>query len=612
MTSLALVIVLLAALMTPLLMAKFKISYLPTAVAEILVGILLGQSGFHLISTTPTLTELSSLGVTVLIFLSGMEIDFELFKKQPTTAKSGVKTPLTPLQLAVGSFTLILLSSLGLASLLAWSGLFTDIGLATILFSTIALGVVIAALKEKELLSQPLGQTILLIAVLGEIVPLISLIIYAALNNPGSKSLWLLSLIFLAAIFLLMRFKTVYHFFERIDKSTTQLDIRLAFFLIITLVSIAEEVGAESILGAFLAGMVMKLLRPREETQDKLTSIGYGFFIPIFFIMTGAKLNIPALLRDPKSLTLIPFFFISFMGAKVLIYFVLKRRFKVTNALAGTFLSSTTITLVLPILTVGLNLKVITTQQSGAFTIAAVISCILGPILFNRFYLPTPEDMPRKRVNFIGANIMTIPIAQQLSKGLYTSELFTNNEQNYQIYHSQANLELLPDLAPATLTDAAVFDTDILVLGYLNNEQNYQLAQQAIQAKVPRIIARFEFKNISDDQYDELKEHGVEIFNTYEANISLLRSLIETPSTLQIIDNTDAGLFEVTVKNRRFTGIQLSNLPFVDQVTISRIYRDKQLIMPHGDTQIHLNDHLILTGNKQAVPAIRRQLETLN
>lgn len=104
MTSLALVIVLLAALMTPLLMAKFKISYLPTAVAEILVGILLGQSGFHLISTTPTLTELSSLGVTVLIFLSGMEIDFELFKKQPATAKSGVKTPLTPLQLAVGSF----------------------------------------------------------------------------------------------------------------------------------------------------------------------------------------------------------------------------------------------------------------------------------------------------------------------------------------------------------------------------------------------------------------------------------------------------------------------------------------------------------------------------
>ncbi|AUX11005.1 potassium transporter [Latilactobacillus sakei] len=612
MTNLALVIVLLAALMTPLLMAKFKMTYLPTAVAEIIVGIILGMSGFHLIVATPTLTELSTLGVTVLIFLSGMEIDFDLFKKQPAPADPQLKVQPSPVKLAVISFAFILLISFGLSGLLAWSGLFKDIGLATILFSTIALGVVIAALKEKELLSQPLGQTILLIAVLGEIIPLVALTVYSALNNPGSKSLWLLSLIFVAAIYLLVRFKGVYHFFARIDKSTTQLDIRLAFFLIITLVSIAEEVGAESILGAFLAGMVMKLLRPREETTDKLTSIGYGFFIPIFFIMTGAKLDLPALLKDPKSLSLIPFFFIGFMLSKAATYWILKRRFKKTNALAGTFLSATTITLVLPILTVGLNLKVITSQQSGAFTLAAILSCILGPIFFNRFYQPTPEDLPRKRVKFIGANIMTIPIAQQLSNGLYTTQLFTDNQSNYEIYHSAADLTLLPDLSEDSLVATGAFDADILILGYLNHEQNYRLAQLALTAKVPRIIARFEAKNILDEKYDHLKEQGVEVFNTYEANISLLRSLIETPSTLQIIDNTDAGLFEVTVQNRRFTGLQISNLPFVDQVTISRIYRDQELIMPHGDTQIHLNDHLILTGNKKAVPAIRRQLETRN
>lgn len=611
MDNLALVIVLLAALMTPLLMAKFKISYLPTAVAEIIVGIVLGTSGFHLISVTPTLNELASLGVTVLIFLSGMEIDFDLFKKQPTPL-NGAKKQLSPLQLASGSFALILLSALCLSLLLAWSGLFSDIGIATILFSTIALGVVIAALKEKELLSQPLGQTILLIAVLGEIVPLIALTVYAALNRPGSKSVWLLSLIFLAAIYLLLRFKKAYQFFARIDKSTTQLDIRLAFFLIITLVSIAEQVGAESILGAFLAGMVMKLLRPREETTDKLTSIGYGFFIPIFFIMTGAKLDLPALLANPKALALIPFFFISFMLAKALVYFVLKRRFKTTNALAGMFLTSTTITLVLPILTVGQNLKVISEQQAGAFTLAAVISCILGPVLFTRFYQPTPEDLPRKRVHFIGANIITIPIAQQLSKGLYDIRLFTDNQKNYRTYNSEANLTLLPHLTQTELTTTGAFEADILVLGYLNHDQNYQLAQMAIQAGVPRIIARFEAKDILNHQYDELTAQGVEIFNTYEANISLLRSLIETPSTLQIIANTDAGLFEVTVQNRRFTGMQVSNLPFVDHVTISRIYRHQQLITPHGDTQIHLNDHLILTGNKQAIPAIRQQLEKQN
>ena len=70
--------------------------------------------------------------------------------------------------------------------------------------------------------------------------------------------------------------------FAAIDKSTTQLDIRLAFFLVFTLVTIASLSRCRVHLGAFLAGMVMKLLGPRQETQDKLTSLGYGFFISNF------------------------------------------------------------------------------------------------------------------------------------------------------------------------------------------------------------------------------------------------------------------------------------------------------------------------------------------
>ncbi|MDO4455782.1 MAG: cation:proton antiporter, partial [Ligilactobacillus agilis] len=72
-----------------------------------------------------------------------------------------------------------------------------------------------------------------------------------------------------------------------INKSTTQLDIRLAIFVIIMLVWMAEKVGAENILGAFVAGIVFKLLQPAEDTEQRLDSIGYGFLIPFFFIMTG-------------------------------------------------------------------------------------------------------------------------------------------------------------------------------------------------------------------------------------------------------------------------------------------------------------------------------------
>ncbi|MFD1317621.1 cation:proton antiporter family protein [Loigolactobacillus zhaoyuanensis] len=612
MAQLSLLIVLLAALMTPLVMARFNISVIPTAVAEIIVGIVLGKSLLHWVTLTSSLNQLSTLGVIILIFLSGMEIDFNLFKPQKSI-NGAAPVKWTPLKLAVGAYVGIVISAGLLGWLLQITGLFNDILLATILFSTIALGVVIAALTEKELLSKTLGQTILLTAALGEIIPLLALTAYASLNGGHSGRLWLVLLIFLAAIVLLMRFRSIYRFFAKIDKTTTQLDIRLAFFLIFALVTIAEQVGAENILGAFLAGIVMKLLQPSKATRDKLTSIGYGFFIPIFFITTGAKLNLPSLLADRNSLILIPVFFICFLLAKAVPILIFRQRFTLKNAVASSFLASTTITLVLPTLQMAQNLHVISSQQSGAFTLAAVLTCICSPIIFNRLYQPEKEDLVKTRVTFVGTNILTVPVAQRLSKGWYDIQMLTDQPKNYSTYNSEArNVTLLPDLSEQSLLTAAAFDTDILVLGHLEHEVNVQLATTAIQHHVPRIIARFEARDVTDDRYDVLAEQGVEIYNSFDINISMLREMIESPSTLKLLTDNDAGLYEVTVRNRRFTGRELQSLPFIESITISRIYRNGKFIAPHGDTFIEQDDHLIFTSDKGTVPEIRRLLSLRN
>lgn len=609
MESISLLIVLTAALVTPLFMAHFHINSIPTAVAEILVGIVLGKSLLGWVHTGGNVQSLSELGVTILIFLSGMEIDFSLFKPQPKTTKG--PQPANPVILAAVGFATVVLLSLGFSYLLQLIHFFSYPIFATILFTTIALGVVIAALKEKELLHQPLGQTILLIAALGEVIPLISLTIYSAVNGSSDSNLWLLLLLLLAALVLLVRFKRVYSFFAAIDKSTTQLDIRLAFFLVFTLVTIASQVGAESILGAFLAGMVMKLLGPRQETQDKLTSIGYGFFIPIFFIVTGANLNLKALIADPKSLSLIPLVLVGFFITKIGLYPVLRRRFKVSNALAGTFLSSATITLVIPTLTVGRNLGIVTEQQSGAFTLAAVIACVSGPILFNRLFKPEPETFKKTRVTFIGGNLLTVPIAQHLSSDRYDVQLFTDKAENFRTYNSEVAISLA-DYQEDALKAAGAFDCDIIVLGDFDADTNYALAKMALAQKVPRIITRFAAKDATTDRYDRLRDEGVEVFNALDANIALLRSLIKTPSTLQILDDTIAGIYEVTIRNSRFAGLELKNLPFIDDITVSQIYRNKKFIAPHGDTQLHLGDHLIFSGDKHLIRNIRTQVEKLN
>ena len=288
MAQLSLFLVVLFALIVPIMMARLKVTAIPTAVAEIIIGIILGASGFNFVQPTHDLNFLSSLGVILLLFLSGMEIDFELLK--PGKKKSDQQVD--PLKTAISAFIGVTVLSVGLALVLKMLGLFSDVMLATIIFMTVALGVVIATLKEKDILGRPVGQTILLTAVLGEVIPLILLTVYAAINGGNTRQLWLIILLFGAAILLLWRFKQPYLWFAKVTKSTTQLDVRLAFFLIFALVTVAEKVGVENILGAFLAGIVMKLLEPSHETADKLTSIGYGFFIPIFFIMTGVKLNL--------------------------------------------------------------------------------------------------------------------------------------------------------------------------------------------------------------------------------------------------------------------------------------------------------------------------------
>lgn len=606
MQQLSMLIIMLAALIIPIAMARFKVSSVPTAVAEIVAGILLGKSAFNIVQETSSLTLLSSLGVIILMFLSGMEINFDLFKKAPGQKK---RDPKSSVSIAVLSFTAVIITAFILGVILYFMGLFSDILLATILFSTIALGVVIATLKEKEILGRPMGQTILLTAVLGEVIPMLALTFYASIYGHNAGRLWLIVLLFLAAIILLRRFRQPYVWFNNVSKATTQLDIRLAFFLIFTLVTVAESVGAENILGAFLAGMVMKLLEPSEATQEKLTSIGYGFFIPIFFIMTGVRLDLKSLFANKTALALIPILVACFIIAKLPTTLIYRRRFNARNSFAGGFLTVTTITLVLPSLQVAKNLHAITSTQSDAFILAAVIVCVLAPIVFNSTYKLNKEDLVKERVVIVGANTLTVPVAQQLSHNWYVVRMLTDNQDNYKTFNSEVNdLKYIEEIDEQALDAGKYFDTDVMVLGFRNDNKNYQMAVLAKKHGVKRVIASVQNPKVSTDHIDELNRLGVEIFNSFVVQNSVLRSLIESPSVFEMLMSAHSGLFEVTIHNQRYVGIELRSLPFIDQITVSRIYRKHKPISPSGDTVLEYGDHILYTGPYEIVNEVRQRL----
>ncbi|KRL86181.1 Na+ H+ antiporter [Ligilactobacillus apodemi DSM 16634 = JCM 16172] len=602
-----------------MVLTRFKIGLLPTAVAEVLIGIIIGKSGFGLVQTGGTLSFLSNYGVIFLLFLSGMEIDFSLFKKNngpltPLARKKAANASSTsPVQVAVTAYGGSLLMALLLAFLFKYLGLFSNIALATILFSTIALGVVIAVLKENELLNKPLGQTLLLIAVLGEVVPLLCLTVYSSFVSGKGESSWLVFLIFIAGAIIFRRFRSFFTSLDQINKSTTQVDIRLSLLIITALVVLAETVGAEDILGAFVAGIVIKLLQPAQGTKEKLDALGYGVFIPFFFIMTGAKIDIPSLLGSPKTLLLIPLFFIAYVLAKVPTYFGLRQRFKRINALAGAMLSQTTITLVLATLTVAQNLNVVTNEQSGAFILAAVLSCILGPLAFNKLNKPEPEDLQKSTIHFIGTNLVTINTAEQLDDDWYDIQMYTDWEKNYQTFNYRSNIHLLDNLDPKYLIEHQIFDTDILVLGHSQVEVNYELALAAKKYGVERVITRIQNSDPSSmsEMDKKLSDAGVEFFTSFATTVGMMRAIIESPSTLDLITG-DSRLYEVVVLNSKFAGLELRKLPFIKEITVSRIFRHHKAIPVNGNTQIQLGDHILFSANKDIVSDIRQKISKLN
>lgn len=605
MAQLSLFLVILLALVIPIFMARFQISNVPTAVAEIIVGIVMGSSGFNLITSTHDLTFLSNLGVILLMFLSGMEIDFDLLqRKNNPKGKSQAGKTVDPLKTAITALIGIVVMAFVLAYILRLTGLFSEVMLAAIILMTVALGVVIATLKEKNILGRPIGQTILLTAVLGEVIPLLLLMIYASVNGGNAEQLWLIILLFAAAIFLLRRFKQPYLWFAKITKATTQLDIRLAFFLIFALVTVAERVGAENILGAFLAGMVMKLLEPSEATKDKLTSIGYGFFIPIFFIMTGVRLNLRSLFAHPSSLMLLPVLVIFLFIAKAPVVLTYMRYFQKKNAFAGGFLTATTITIVLPTLQVARKLHAITSTQSDAFILAAVIVCILSPIVFNSNFVLLPEDKIKEKVAIVGANAVTVPVAHDLHANWYSVKMFTDKKNQYKTYDSRVeNLTFLPNLDEETLEKDGVFDGDIVVAANRADEDNIKIARMAKEKGVNRVIARL--SEVDSKTLTEFNEKGIEVFNSTNVHAALMRAMIESPTVYRIMTDTKNILYSVKVKNTHYTGRQLMDLEFIDQITVSRIKRGDEWLIPRGATEIEPGDILVFSGEFKVADRVR-------
>ncbi len=375
-----LLIVALVAFLAPFLLGLSPARRLPSVVIEIVGGIVIGPAVLGWVRVDLPISILSLLGLAFLLFLAGLEVELERLRGR--------------LLMYVG---LAFLASLVLAlavgyGLYAVGQVISPLLIAIILVAT-TLGVIVPLLKDAGESSTDFGQFVIAGAMFAEFgsIILLSLFFSRQAVGTGTKLVLLGGFVLLAAAFAsavlrLERSQRIAAVLLRLQDTTAQIRVRGAFVLLVAFVALASLLGLETILGAFIAGVLLRFvdgdrMMTHPEFRQKLEAIGFGVFIPVFFVSSGIRFDLAALFASPSTLLHVPIFLAALLlvrGVPALLYrpLVGGRR----SIIAG-LLQATSLSFIVAATQIGLELGLITKATGAALIAAGLLSVLIFPIV---------------------------------------------------------------------------------------------------------------------------------------------------------------------------------------------------------------------------------------
>lgn len=297
----AVLLVPLAAVAAPLLGAAVqRVVRVPLIVFEILLGVLIGPSALGWVHPNQVTGILSNFGVAMLFFLAGNEIDFRAIRGRPMrrAALGWV------ISLVVGVIVGILLAPSVV------TGVFVGVAL-----TSTALGTLMPVLRDEGDLHSPFGHAATAIGAAGEFGPLLAISIFLGGRSPLTGALVLAAFVVIAGLAIWSASRGPYPRFNRLMTltlhSSGQFGVRTVIFLVAGLSVLSAALGLDTLLGAFAAGVLGRVLlsgaepEDREMVEAKLEAVGFGFLVPVFFVMTGVTFDLRALIERPRLLVLL-------------------------------------------------------------------------------------------------------------------------------------------------------------------------------------------------------------------------------------------------------------------------------------------------------------------
>lgn len=386
------------AVIIPILLSILKIKFIPSLVIEILMGIILSLIPFtrNLFSTTEgSITTLSPLpeglyviGMSILLFMSGFDTDFSVFKRRKKDEPKQLKVLLC----SVFIYIFVCGLSVGAAYLLkdyANHSEWISIALIAVFFSSTFASLVIPLVHDYNLKDTSIGKIIATYSTISELCSIIALsvimILLGVSKNPSYISLIIIICIYIL-IFIVKKFINIEKVFGKKIEGIVHLSTRVTVLVLLLAILLSDLGGVEYILGAFLSGMIIRALWP-DHHSNKLESIGYGLFVPLFYILVGFKIGLLIMHLGANEFlslhTLIQFIVVIVMMFLVRIPFLyLLRYYKTKTVFSSLFMTTSTIIVAIAIEHISSEVSLLDEKFVTIFLIASVLSCLIPPILF--------------------------------------------------------------------------------------------------------------------------------------------------------------------------------------------------------------------------------------
>jgi trk system potassium uptake protein TrkA len=600
------------AVLVPVLLKPFARLGIPIVVGEIVAGMVAGPSGLGLIAErTPNLDFLKLFGFVYLMFLSGLEVDFGLLfgRRRPGTSNGWRSLLLgSALRAGVTAFVVTLLISAGASILVLRLGLARDPVIIALILSTTSLGVVMPVLKERGLIKTELGQHILVYAVIGDFATVLLVSAYLLFFSHGLSFQILLVLALLAATFLVYRLAEMSQrrmplskLIEELSGATSSLDIRGALALAVMFIALAQGLGVEVILGAFLAGAILSLLSEEQGSnlRPKLNALGFGFFVPVFFIMVGADFRISMLFANRTALMAAPLLLLLALLVKFGTGLVYRPLFDWTRTIAFGSLISARLSLIIAIAAVGVGVGAISRATEAAAILVAVATVVIAPLLFNGLIPPPPEERPR--VVVVGAPSHARLLAQRLVEHGEDVVVVTANP-NYPAKAKQLGINTVYT-DPDGYTEAArgVCSTGrcTLVCMLDDEKKTAVLAAAAHSWGLQAVVAYVEDHALASS----LRRNGIQVIEPSRSLLAMLEATIRFPQVVSLLteENGDREVETLELRSRELDGVRLRDIRMPGDALILVITRDGHLVIPRGRTELAAGDLLTLVGSKESV-----------